>query len=157
MYSLNQIKKELQSLPHSEMYELCLKLAKFQKTNKEVIAYLLFESENVEQFIETQKEWISNAFATSNWNSYYLSKKQLRKILSYIAKQSKISGNVFVEIELRFLVIKKMEEYKLADPNYPVVWNIYLRQKMLITKKIEKLHEDYQMDYNYMLEDINEK
>jgi membrane-anchored protein YejM (alkaline phosphatase superfamily) len=153
MYSLNQIKKELQSLPHSEMLELCLKLAKFQKANKEVIAYLLFESSNPEQFIETQKEWVSNAFATSYWNTYYMTKKHLRKILSHIAKQSKISGSVFVEIELRYLVIKKMEEFKLADPNYLVVWNIYQRQKMLIAKKIEKLHEDYQMDYNYMLED----
>jgi hypothetical protein len=153
MYSLNQIKKELQSLTPAEMVELCLKLTKFQKTNKEVVAFLLFESQDIELFIETQKEWVSNAFATSYWNTYYMTKKHLRKILSHIAKQSKISGNVFVEIELRYMVIKKMEEFKLADPNYPVVWNMYLRQKMLISKKIEKLHEDYQMDYTYMLED----
>ena len=39
-----QLKKELQFKSQEEIMELCLRLARFKKENKELLTYLLFES-----------------------------------------------------------------------------------------------------------------
>ena len=50
--SLSEIKKELQTLHPAQLVELCTKLAKFKKDNKEFLNYLLFQTHNEAQFIE---------------------------------------------------------------------------------------------------------
>jgi hypothetical protein len=56
--SINEIKQELQSLPPSRLNELCLRLARFKKDNKELLTYLLFEAADETAYIESVKKEI---------------------------------------------------------------------------------------------------
>ena len=44
--SLSEIRKELQMLPPKRLQELCLRIARYKKENKELLAFLLFEDDN---------------------------------------------------------------------------------------------------------------
>ena len=44
--TLKEIKQELNALSKEEVQELCLRLSRFKKENKELLAYLLFESKD---------------------------------------------------------------------------------------------------------------
>ena len=60
--SLAEIKQELQNLSTKEIAELCLRLARYKKENKELLAYLLFESHNEEAYAVQVKEMIEEKF-----------------------------------------------------------------------------------------------
>ena len=75
------IKEELNSRSREELAELCLKLSKFKKENKELLTYLLFESENESLYIKTIQDEIEIEFKEINRKSYYFIKKSIRKIL----------------------------------------------------------------------------
>ncbi|MDO9156299.1 MAG: hypothetical protein Q7U17_05460, partial [Sediminibacterium sp.] len=49
--SVHEIKQALLSNSSKELAELCLRLAKFKKENKELLTYLLFEAHNEEAYI----------------------------------------------------------------------------------------------------------
>ena len=57
-----QLKKELQYRSPEEVAQLCLRLARFKKENKELLTYLLFESESEEGYMETVKAESRNRF-----------------------------------------------------------------------------------------------
>ena len=46
-YGLQDIKKELQHLSSLQIADLCLRLSRYKKENKELLAYLLFEADNL--------------------------------------------------------------------------------------------------------------
>jgi hypothetical protein len=54
--TVNEIKKELQSLAPEQVLQLCMRLAKYKKDNKELFSYLLFEAHNEAQYIEQIKQ-----------------------------------------------------------------------------------------------------
>ena len=49
--TLNEIKQELTNLPSTRVLDLCLRLGRFKKENKELLTYLLFEAHNIPEFI----------------------------------------------------------------------------------------------------------
>jgi len=73
------LKKELKNQSQSELIELCLRLSKFKKENKELLTYLLFESSYEEGYIETVKLEIDELFELINTNTYYFIKKSFVK------------------------------------------------------------------------------
>ena len=54
--SLSELKKELSSRPPQELLELCLRLTKFKKENKELLTYLLYEASNEPAFVKSVKK-----------------------------------------------------------------------------------------------------
>ena len=78
------LKTELNNRSQSELLEICLRLSKFKKENKELLTYLLFESSYEEGYIETVKLEIDEQFELINTNTYYFIKKSVRKILRII-------------------------------------------------------------------------
>ena len=44
--SLSELKKELSIMPKDKLVDVCTKLIRFKKENKELLHYLLFESNN---------------------------------------------------------------------------------------------------------------
>ena len=54
--TITEIKKELKFKSSEELALLCLRLSRFKKENKELLTYLLFESEDEEAFIKGIKE-----------------------------------------------------------------------------------------------------
>ena len=64
--SLKEIKTELNQRSTQELLELCLRLSRFKKENKELLTYLLFESEDESDFIQRIKNKEDEEFETIN-------------------------------------------------------------------------------------------
>ena len=62
-----QLKKELETLDSEQLKTLCLRLARFKLENKELLTYLLFESENESYYIEGIKETADLLFEEINY------------------------------------------------------------------------------------------
>ncbi len=51
--TISQIQKELIALEHKQVVDICLRLAKYKKENKELLHYLLFEANDESTFISS--------------------------------------------------------------------------------------------------------
>ena len=152
--TLNEIKQELTNLPSTRVLELCLRLGRFKKENKELLTYLLFEAHNIPEFIENSIIEIETQFETINTSSVYFVKKSLRKILRLINKYSRYSGSANVEIELLIYFCTKINELKSSFKTNPVIFNIYQFQLKKINKVLATMHEDLQYDYQKQLDEL---
>jgi len=152
--TLNEIKQELTNLPSTRVLELCLRLGRFKKENKELLTYLLFEAHNIPEFIENSIIEIETQFETINTSSVYFVKKSLRKILRLINKYSRYSGSANVEIELLVYFCTKINELKSSFKTNPVIFNIYQYQLKKINKVLATMHEDLQYDYQKQLDEL---
>jgi len=152
--SVVTIKKELKHLSSAELTELCLRLSRFKKENKELLTYLLFESHNESGYIETVKNYMDEEFKLINTNSYFYIKKSVRKILRNVKKFIRYSQNKETEVELILYFCKKLKDFKPSIKRNLQLQNIYNRQILLAKKTIDKLHEDLQYDFNLILEDL---
>ena len=56
--SLSEIKKELSNQDEKRLLELCMRLAKYKKESKELLTYLLFESNNEQTYVLGVKKQI---------------------------------------------------------------------------------------------------
>ena len=74
--TVREIKKELQERSPKEILELCLRLSRFKKENKELLTYLLFEASDEAMYIESVKEEIDEKFEKVNRKSPYFVKKK---------------------------------------------------------------------------------
>jgi len=152
--SVVTIKKELQHRSHQELSDLCLRLSRFKKENKELLTYLLFESHNESGYIETVKLEVDEQFESINRDSYFYIKKSVRKILRNIKKYNRYSLNKETEVELLLYFCYKLKDFKPSIKRNVTLTNIYNRQIEFIKKKILTLHEDLQYDYNLILEEL---
>ena len=144
--SLNDIKKELNSLDQDVIQSLCMRLAKYKKENKELLTYLLFEANHESGFVTGVKEEINDLFQDLPSNTYYL-KKTLRKILRHVNKQIKYSGIKETELELRICFCVHMKEAKIPLQSSTQIFNLYQQQVNKIMAALAKLPEDLQADY----------
>ena len=98
--TIQEIKAELKTLPPSDLTELCLRLAKFKKDNKELLTYLLFEAADITSFIAAVKKEMDEEFSELPKPNLYLTKKTLRKILRTTSKQIRYMASAQAEVEL---------------------------------------------------------
>ena len=147
-----QIKKELKFRSSDELEALCLRLARFKKENKEVLTYLLFESDDEEAYVSQVKEHIAQRFSEINANSFYYVKKSIRKILRETKKYIRYSSVKETEVELLLYFCRTLKAYRPSIKNSVTMVNLYQRQLDLIRKKIMTLHEDLQYDYTQEIE-----
>ncbi|MGB1211446.1 hypothetical protein CLV86_0507 [Lacinutrix venerupis] len=152
--SVVTIRKELKHKSNEELAELCLRLSRFKKENKELLTYLLFEADNEAGYIETVKSEIDEQFELINTNSFFYIKKSVRKILRNTKKYIRYSLNKETEVELLLYFCKKLKAMKPSISRNTTLTNIYNRNIEAITKKVLKLHEDLQYDFNLELEDM---
>src|SRR5438477_10388827 len=99
--TVHEVKQELLTLKPAELVELCLRLAKFKKENKELLNYLLFEAQDEQGFVKGIKAEIDQLFNEINLSHLYFAKKSLRKIVRIINKYCRYSGSKTSEIEWR--------------------------------------------------------
>ena len=150
-----QLKKELKFRSSEELENLCLHLAKFKKENKELLTYLLFQSHDEESYIQSVKEMIDDGFSEINTTSYYYMKKTIRKILRMVKKYIRYSKKKETEVELLLYFCVKLNNVKPSIHRNKMLTNLYERQKVLIKKRINALHEDLQHDYILEMESLN--
>jgi hypothetical protein len=145
--SLKEIKSALQMLDAEQVQEVCMRLAKYKKENKELLTYLLFEADNEPSYIEGVKEEIAANFGTLPHGNVYYIKKSLRKILRITNRQVRYSALPQTEIELRIYFCTKMKEAKIPMSSGTVLYNLYHQQVKKIKSLLQKLPEDLQGDY----------
>jgi len=159
-YGLQDIKKELQHLSSLQIADLCLRLARYKKENKELLAYLLFEANNDAGFIEKIKGEIGFMFSQLPSQSYQAAKSS-RKILRLISKYTKFIGAKEAEIEMLLNFCQNYIQYTDRRVSYKPLRLILTRQILKIQGLIGKLHEDLQYDfveaYNHLLEEAEKK
>jgi hypothetical protein len=148
VYGLQDIKKELQHLDNTQLTELCLRLVRHKKENKELAAYLLFEADNETAFIESLVAENGFMFSQLPSNNYHLA-KGLRKILRILNKYIKFTASKQVEIELLINFCRNYVQYvDRRSSSYKPLRLILTRQLDKIRTAIGKLHEDLQFDYS---------
>ena len=150
------IKKELKELSNEELTELCLRLSKFKKENKELLTYLLFESHNEDDYIQSIKNFVDEQFEIINRDSYFYIKKSVRKILRLIKKFARYSLKKETEVELLLYFCQKLKKFSPSIKNNVTLTNIFERQLLLAKKIISTLHEDLQYDYNLVIDELND-
>jgi hypothetical protein len=156
VYGLADIKKEIQFQDKTVLMELVLRLARYKKENKELLAYLLFEADNERSFIDSVIAENGFMFSQLPSNNYQMA-KSMRKILRLLNKYIKFMGSKEAEIEFLLSFCRNYIQYADKRGSYKPMRLILTRQLEKIKKTIEKLHEDlqfdYTQDYNAMLDD----
>ena len=145
--SVHEIKQELINLSHTRLTELCLRLAKFKKDNKELLTYLLFEAADEANYIAQVKQEIDLGFTELPKPNLYLTKKTLRKILRTTARQIRYTGSPQTEVELLIYFCAKIKRSGIPIQNSTVLSNLYQQQVKKIRSVIATMHEDLQYDY----------
>ncbi len=152
--SISGIKKELQSIVVEDVVDICLRLIKFKRDNKELVHYLLFESGNEIGYIKQAKQDIDEAFAQTNNSSFYLAKKSIRRALRITDKYIKLSGKPETELELLLFFCTCMQNTAINWKQSKVLLNIYQRVLARIEKSYTLLHEDLQFEYRQSLDSL---
>ncbi len=159
-YGLQHIKKEIQHLPNEQVAELLLRLARYKKENKELLAYLLFEAHDEACFIEKVKAEAGFMFSQLPSLSYNAA-KGMRKILRLLGKYTKFMASKTAEIELLLNFCSNYLEYADRRTSYKPIRLILTRQVEKVRGLIGKLHEDLQYDYadtyNTLIADAEKK
>lgn len=155
--SVTHIKKELQHASHEELINLCLRLSKFKKENKELLTYLLFEAHDEAGYIVTVNAELDELFETINTSSFHYIKKSVRKILRRLKVYARYSLKPETEIELLLHFCERLQTFKPSIFGNTSLLNIYDRQIITIHKLMKKLHEDLQYDYKVALERLESR
>jgi hypothetical protein len=145
--TIQELKQELLNMPAAELTDLCLRLAKYKKENKELLTYLIFEAHNEQGFVTAIKKEVDEQFTEINHSNLYYVKKTLRKILRNINKHIRYTGSSQVTIELLIYFCKSIRESGIPIQKNPIIANLYKGQVQKINKTLASLHEDLQYDY----------
>ena len=145
--SANEIKQELKSRDQKELIELCLRLSRFKKENKELLTYLLFEANDLSFYIKEVKQEMDESFAQINTSNLYYAKKSLRKILRTANKYVRYTGDKIAEVEILLHYLTNLKGMKLNWQKNVAINNLYKKQLQKIEAAIEALHEDLQYEY----------
>jgi hypothetical protein len=152
--TVKELKAELSTRPAKELLEICLRLSKFKKENKELLTYLLFEAEQEADYIASVQREIDSQFDIINTRNFFFIKKSLRKILREIKKYVRYSQKKETEVELLLYFCRKLSHFTPSIHRNTQMVNLYNKQLELIHNAIEKLHEDLQYDYGQELQQL---
>jgi hypothetical protein len=152
--TVKELRQELTNCSPKELRDLCLRLSRFKKENKELLTYLLYEASNEAAYIEGVKKEIDLQFKEINRKSYYLIKKSVRKILAYTRKNIRYSLKKETEIELLIYFCTKLRKLTPSIHKNTGLQNLYIRLLEAIRKKLPSVHEDLQYDYGLELKEL---
>jgi hypothetical protein len=152
--TLNELQKQLKSISNPQLVQVCIRLAKYKKENKELLNYLLFEATDEESFIRGVKTETELAFSQINTSNMYYAKKGIRKALRIINRYIKFSGIARTDAELRMHFCRLLLQSGISFKKSPQLMNLYNKQVEKIKTSIGKLHEDLQYDYMKELREI---
>ena len=153
--SVNELRQELNNTSQQQLAELCVRLARFKKENKELLTYLLFEAFDEDAYIENVKQEMEEQFTAINTSNLYFAKKSLRKILRVTTKYIRYTGSAEAEIKLLLHFCKTMKASGIPFADSPVLVNMYRNQLKKISKVTATLHEDLQYEYLKELKQLN--
>lgn len=154
-HTIHEIQKELKTLDNNEVLELCMRLAKHKKENKELLSYLLFDVNDEKEYLEKVKKEIDLLFHDISRKSTYTTKKGLQKVVRHLTKFIKNSSKKETELDLRIYFCKKMKAMRIDLDSSKIISNLYYREIEKIKIAFSKLHEDLQYDYKEEMEKLS--
>lgn len=149
--SISEIKNELKGVTPAQLTELCLRLARFKKENKELLTFLLFEAHDLQGYTQSVKAEIDEALHGVNWSNLYFAKKSVRKILRTTNKYCKYAGDKQVETELLIYFCAALKQSGKPFRKSPALLKLYQSQLKKISALVATLHEDLQHDYQQQI------
>ena len=150
---LSDLKKELSGLSVHELTDICLRLAKYKKENKELLSYLLFDADDPMKYAEEVKSVLLEDFKTMQ-KHYYYSTKSMRKIIRLINRYAKYTGSKQVETELALWFCINFLKFADLRTSHKPLQGLLTKKIKKIIKLLPKLHEDLQFDYQREFEMI---
>ena len=152
--SISEIKKELKARDPNELLDLCLRLGRFKKENKELLTYLLYEADDENAYIASVKREIEEQMKGVEKTQLYYARKNLRRILRMMDRYIRYSGNKGTEAELRLYYCKEMIANKVPFNRTKSLRNIFDGQVKKVNVAMKKLHPDIQFDFKQELEEM---
>ena len=152
--SASEIKQELKNRDKGELVELCLRLSRYKKENKELLTYLLFEADDLPLYIRHVNEEIDEGFSSINTTNVYFAKKTIRKVLRIANKHIRYTGSKTAEAEILMHYLTGFKGLKLHWQKSTALVNLYQAQLKKIRAAIATMHEDLQHDYLRQLEGV---
>jgi hypothetical protein len=128
-----------------------LKLARSKKENKELLTFLLFESNDITSYIDGVKIEMEASFLDINVSHVYFAKKTIRKVLRITNKYIRFSGSKQAEAELLIHFCKLVKDSGIKIDKNPALKNLYQNQLKKIEKAMDSLHEDMQYDLQKLM------
>ncbi len=154
--SIKQIKDELQQLTPGDLVNICLRLSKFKKENKELITYLLFDAGNEGGYVDEVKNTLASEFESVNTKSPYIAKKNLRRIIRLGNRFIKYSDDPETPVQVLLFICKEMNRLPLNFTRSASLVNIVTSTRNKLLKHIEILHEDLQYEYKKEFQKLND-
>jgi hypothetical protein len=155
--SIDDIKKELKELPPKKVLELTLRMARFKKENKELLAYLLFEAGDEAGYIESLQLEIDELFSQFTVSPVSQTKKQLRRILRMINRQIKYIGSKAAAVELLLHFSMRLKENQPGESIHPKLNTIFSQQLTKAQKLLPAIDEDLQYDFEQRINALRGK
>ena len=149
--SIIEIKKDLEKRDSNELVEYCLRLARYKKENKELLAFLLFESDNIPVYLENVKQEIEQQFMEINKSNIYFIKKSVRKILRSTNRYIRFSLSKQIEAELLIHFCNCLINFSIPLKKSRQLMNLYENQLKKIDAALSTLHPDLQYDFKKQL------
>lgn len=150
--SVNEIKQRLKETDKKDLIEICQRLARYKKENKELLTYLLFEEDDLPNYIKNVKEEIDEGFLQINVSNVYFAKKTIRKALRIANKHIRYTGSKTAETEILLHYLTSFKGLNLNWQKSTAMLNLYKSQLKKIEAAIATMHEDLQYDYARELE-----
>lgn len=150
--SVSEIKQKLKEIDKKDLVEICQRLARYKKENKELLTYLLFEEDDLPNYIQNVKEEIDEGFLQINVSNVYFAKKTIRKVLRIANKHIRYTGSKTAETEILLHYLTNFKGLKLSWQKSTALVNLYKSQLKKIEAAIASMHEDLQYDYQREME-----
>ena len=145
--SIGQLKRELVKLDHEDLLDVCIRLAKFKVESKELLTYLLLKADDELAYANDLCFEIDQHLSTSG----LIPKKTLRKVVRWMDKSIRYSGNKETELQVRIHFCRRIKDKKIRFGNCRVSANMYANQLKKINKLMETVHPDLQFDFQLQL------
>ncbi|MFN3194221.1 MAG: hypothetical protein ACE361_27175 [Aureliella sp.] len=145
--TISQLKKELVKLDHDELLEVCIRLAKFKVESKELLTYLLTRADDEIGYAGELCDEIDEQICSPG----KIHKKTLRKVVRWINKCLRFSGDKETELQVRIHFCRRIKEMRVSFGDCRVSQNMYATQLKKIAATIDKVHPDLQFDFRQQL------
>jgi transcriptional regulatory protein LevR len=144
----------LKAASHAQLLELCLRLVRAKKENKELLTYLLYEADDLPAYINTVKKEVEDSFAEINTGHLHWVKKSLRKIVRQLNKHIRYTGSKTAEVELRIHFCTLLKRSNIPFTKSTALTNLFHSQIKKAEAALKGMHEDLQRDYDMQLDGL---
>tara|TARA_R110002111_G_scaffold170514_3_gene236228 strand:- start:64 stop:537 length:474 start_codon:yes stop_codon:yes gene_type:complete len=149
--TVSELKKALVQLDHEELLDACVRLAKFKVENKELLTYLLMKSDDEQGYANELCAEIDQQLPSVK----SMHKKTLRKIIRWMEKCIRFSGDKETELQVRIHLCRRFVDRGISFGRCRVSANMYASQLKKIDKALQKVHPDLQFDFRQQMDQLD--